>query len=115
MKNFKNSFKISGYVGFSEVRALTNKCVCRFSLSVAKFDKTTNERTSAYLNAEAWADKEESLEAFKTLAKGSIVTIEGSFKPEEWTDKNEQKNNRVVLVAKKFYPVEEIESAEEKE
>lgn len=113
MKNFQNSFKISGYVGFSEVRALTNKCVCRFSLSVAKFDKTTNERTSAFLNAEAWADKEESLEAFKTLAKGSIVTIEGSFKPEEWTDKNGQKNNRVVLVAKKFYPVEEIESTEE--
>ena len=113
MKNFQNSFKISGYVGFSEVRALTNKCVCRFSLSVAKFDKTTNERTSAFLNAEAWADKEESLEAFKTLAKGSIVTIEGSFKPEEWTDKNGQRNNRVVLVAKKFYPVEEIESTEE--
>lgn len=113
MKNFQNSFKISGYVGFSEVRALTNKCVCRFSLSVAKFDKTTNERTSAFLNAEAWADKEQSLEAFKTLAKGSIVTIEGSFKPEEWTDKNGQKNNRVVLVAKKFYPVEEIESTEE--
>lgn len=113
MKNLQNSFKISGYVGFSEVRALTNKCVCRFSLSVAKFDKTTNERTSAFLNAEAWADKEESLEAFKTLAKGSIVTIEGSFKPEEWTDKNGQKNNRVVLVAKKFYPVEEIESTEE--
>lgn len=113
MKNFQNSFKISGYVGFSEVRALTNKCVCRFSLSVAKFDKTTNERTSAFLNAEAWAGKEESLEAFKTLAKGSIVTIEGTFKPEEWTDKNGQKNNRVVLVAKKFYPVEEIESTEE--
>ncbi|MBO7607736.1 MAG: single-stranded DNA-binding protein [Paludibacteraceae bacterium] len=114
MKNFQNSFKISGYIGYSEVRALTNKCVCRFALSVAKFDKTTNERTSAFLNAEAWAEKEQSLEAFKVLTKGSIVTIEGTFKPEEWTDKNGQKQNRVILVAKKFYPVEEIESTEEK-
>ena len=114
MKNFKNNFQISGYVGFSEVRVLTNSCVCRFSLSVAKYDKTTKERTSAFINAEAWADKENALEAFKPIAQGSLVTIEGSLKPEEWTDAKGEKHSRVVLVAKNFYPVEEVEPAEEK-
>lgn len=106
MKNIQNSFKVSGFVGFSEVRAFNTASVCRFSLSVSRLEKGGEERTSAFLSAEAWKKNEETA-AFQTLAKGNLVTVEGYFKPEEWTDEAGQKRNRVVMVATKFYPTEE--------
>lgn len=106
MKNIQNSFKISGFVGFSEVKAFSNASVCRFSLSVSKLDKETSERTSAFLNAEAWKKNGDSNQ-FLTLAKGNLVTIEGYFKPEEWTDNEGQRKNKIVLVATNFYIAED--------
>ena len=38
------------------------------------------------------------------------MTIEGFFKPEEWTDKEGKKHNKVALVATKFYPTENKET-----
>ncbi|RGM35736.1 single-stranded DNA-binding protein, partial [Phocaeicola vulgatus] len=36
------------------------------------------------------------------------ITVEGYFKPEEWTDsKSGEKRNRIVMVATKFYPTPE--------
>jgi len=43
--------------------------------------------------------------SFDQLTKGTMLTIEGYFKPEEWTDKVGVKHNRVVMVAVKFYPL----------
>ncbi len=106
MKNFQNSFKVSGYVGFSEVKAFPNASVCRFSISVSKYDKETSERTTAFMSAESWKSNAES-DQFQTLAKGNLVTLEGFFKPEEWTDKDGQKQSKIVLVATKFYPIED--------
>jgi len=97
----ENSFKVSGFVGFNEVREFPTSSVCRFSIAVSRTDKETNVRTTAFLNAEAWAKKEDA-EKLNTLTKGNLVTVEGYFKPEEWTDKEGKKNNRVVLVATKF-------------
>ena len=38
------------------------------------------------------------------LKKGELITVEGYFKPEEWTDsKSGEKRNRIVMVATKFY------------
>ena len=37
-----------------------------------------------------------------------LITVEGYFKPEEWTDsKSGEKRNRIVMVATKFYPTPE--------
>ena len=38
------------------------------------------------------------------LTKGTLLTVEGFFKPEEWTDKDGVKHNRVIMIATKFYP-----------
>jgi single-strand DNA-binding protein len=47
-----------------------------------------------------------------------MLTVEGFFKPEEWSDQEGVKHNRVVLVATKFYETpdkEETPKEEEKE
>ena len=42
------------------------------------------------------------------LQKDVLITVEGYFKPEEWTDsKSGEKRNRIVMVATKFYPTPE--------
>ncbi len=40
-----------------------------------------------------------------------MLTVEGYFKPEEWTDKDGVKHNRIVMVAGKFYPTPDKEEA----
>lgn len=108
MKNVKNSFKVSGFVGFSEIRKFSNSSVCKFSLSISRMEPGSNEWTSAFLNAEAWR-KNENVDELFILTKGEHVTIEGFYKPEEWTDEEGKDHNRVVMVATKFYPTEEKE------
>ena len=40
--------------------------------------------------------------AFWILQKDVLITVEGYFKPEEWTDsKSGEKRNRIVMVATK--------------
>lgn len=65
------------------------------------------------MNIEAWR-KNENTGSFNQLTKGTMLTIEGYFKPEEWTDKVGVKHNRVVMVAVKFYPPIEKEDVPEK-
>lgn len=93
----ENSFKISGYVGYSEVTEFKTASLCRFSIAVHRTEKGSNVRTSAFMNAQAWA-KNEDAKKFDILTKGNLVTVEGYFKPEEWTDKEGKKNNRIVLM-----------------
>ena len=108
----ENSFKVSGYVGFSEEKAFNNSSVCRFSLSISRKEKDSNNWTSAFVNCEAWLKKED-VDKLKTIEKGKLLTIEGFFKPEEWTNKDGKKHNKVVLIATKFYPTV-FESSEKK-
>ena len=61
------------------------------------------------MGIEAWR-KNEALDSFDVLKKGELITVEGYFKPEEWTDsKSGEKRNRIVMVATKFYPAPEKE------
>ena len=47
---------------------------------------------------------------FWILQKDVLITVEGYFKPEEWTDsKSGEKRNRIVMVATKFYLTPEKE------
>ena len=64
------------------------------------------------MNIEAWR-KNENTGSFDILTKGTMLTVEGYFKPEEWIDKDGTKRNRIVIVAVKFYPTEEKEETPE--
>ena len=119
MKKFENTFAVSGFVGRdAEIRQFANTSVARFSLAVGRTEKSGDESTriSAFMNIEAWRKNEKS-ESFDILTKGSLITVEGHFKPEEWTDADGVKHNRVILVATRFYPVAEkgTESGETEE
>ena len=64
---------------------------------------------SAFIGIEAWR-KNEAVDSFGVLKKGELITVEGYFKPEEWTDsKSGEKRDRVIMVATKFYPTPEKE------
>jgi single-strand DNA-binding protein len=65
------------------------------------------------MGIEAWR-KNEALDSFDVLKKrGELITVEGYFKPEEWTDsKSGEKRNRIVMVATKFYPAPEKKEEE---
>lgn len=110
MKKFENTFAVSGFVGRdAEIRQFANTSVARFSLAVGRTEKSGDESTriSAFMNIEAWR-KNENTSSFELLTKGTMLTVEGYFKPEEW-EADGVKHNRVVLVATKFYETPEKE------
>lgn len=110
MKKIENNFAVTGFVGKdAEIRRFTNASVARFSLAVSRQEKIGEEepkRVSAFVNMEAWR-KNENAESFDNLTKGTLLTVEGYFKPEEWSDKDGVKHSRIVMVAVKFYPAVE--------
>ena len=111
MKKYENNFAVTGYVAKdAEVYQFTNTSVARFPLAVARQEKIGEEtkRISAFMNIEAWR-KNENSGSFDQLTKGTLLTVEGYFKPEEWTDKDGVQHNRIVTVAVKFYPAVEKE------
>lgn len=104
MKKIENNFTVSGFVGKdAEIRQFANASVARFSLAVGRQEKNGEEtnRVSAFMNMEAWR-KNEHTESFDKLTKGTLLTVEGFFKPEEWTDKDGVKHSRIIMVATKF-------------
>lgn len=111
MKKIENTFTVTGFVGKdAEIRSFTSASVARFSLAVGRQEKSGDQtsRISAFLNFEAWR-KNENKGSFDYLAKGTLLTVEGYFKPEEWTDKDGVLHNRILMVAVKFYPAVEKE------
>ena len=142
MKKIENNFTVSGFVGKdAEIRQFANASVARFSLAVGRQEKNRRtkqeqsqtclgyalqeggspkgnseetNRVSAFMNMEAWR-KNEHTESFDKLTKGTLLTVEGFFKPEEWTDKDGVKHSRIIMVATKFYecPDKEETPAEE--
>ena len=105
MKKIENNFAVTGFVGKdAEIRQFANASVARFSLTVSRLEKNGEEsnRVSAFMNFEAWR-KNENAGSFDQLTKGTMLTVEGYFKPEEWIDKDGVKHNRIVMVANKFY------------
>ena len=43
------------------------------------------------------------------MTKGTLLTVDGYFKPDEWIDQQGTKHNRIVFIANKFYPALEKE------
>ena len=114
MKKIENNFVVTGFVGKdAEIRQFTTASVARFPLAIARQEKNGEDtnRVSALMNMEAWR-KNENAGSFDQLTKGTLLTVEGYFKPEEWTDKDGVLHNRIVTVAVKFYlAVEKEEEA----
>ena len=110
MKKIENSFAVTGFIGKdAEIRSFETASVARFSIAVSRADKTGEETTfvSSVMKVEAWSKMEDRY-AFWILQKDVLITVEGYFKPEEWTDsKSGEKRNRIVMVATKFYPTPE--------
>ena len=103
MKKIENNFAVTGFVAKdAEVRQFTTTSVARFPLAVARQEKNGEDtkRISAFMNIEAWR-KNENTGSFDQLTKGTLLTVEGYFKPEEWTDKDGVLHNRIVTVADK--------------
>ena len=113
MKKIENNFVVTGFVGKdAEIRHFTTASVARFPLAISRQEKNgegTN-RVSALMNMEAWR-KNENTGSFDQLTKGTLLTVEGYFKHEEWADQGGVKHNRIVMVAVKFYPAVEKEEA----
>ena len=89
-----NNFQISGFV-------VNNATINQFATA-----------SSAILNIEAWKSNE-AADAFNILTKGARVLVEGYFKPEEWTDKDNVNHNTIKLVATKFSEFKEEEKPNE--
>jgi single-strand DNA-binding protein len=110
MKKIENSFAVTGRIcRDAEIHLFEIVKVAHFSIVVSRTDKTGEETSyvSAFMGIEAWR-KNEALDSFDVLKKGELITVEGYFKPEEWTDsKSGEKRNRIVMVATKFYPTPE--------
>ena len=116
MKKIENTFAVTGFIGKdAEIHQFTSASVARFSLAVSRLEKNGEEsnRISAFMNIEAWR-KNENTDSFDMLTKGTMLTVEGYFKPEEWIDKDGVKHNRIVMVANKFYQTPDKEETPEK-
>ena len=117
MKKIENNFAVTGFVGKdAEIRQFTTASVARFSLAIGRIEKNGegNNRVSAFVNVEAWR-KNENAESFDKLTKNTMLTVEGYFKPEEWSDQERVNHNRDVLVPPKFYETPDKEEAPKEE
>ena len=111
MAKFANQFTVSGIVAMdADVRSFASASVARFPLCIRQSRLVNGEQkvTSALISIEAWR-KNENSSVFSLMKKGTKVTIEGYFKPEEWMD-GETKRNRVILTCTKIEETEDEQS-----
>ena len=110
-----NNFQISGFVvNNATVNQFATASIARFGISVRRTEKVGDEekKVSAILNIEAWKSNE-AADAFDLLKKGTRLSVEGYFKPEEWTDKDNVNHNTIKLVATKFFEMKNEDKSDE--
>ena len=110
-----NNFQISGFVvNNATINQFATASIARFGISVRRTEKVGDEekKVSAILNIEAWKSNE-AADAFDLLKKGTRLTVEGYFKPEEWTDKDNVNHNTIKLVATKFFEMKNEDKSDE--
>lgn len=107
-----NNCQISGFVAVdAQIHQFSNTSVARFPLSVRRRGRNKNDqKISALLNMECWR-KNTNTADFELLAKSNRVTIEGCFKPETWTDKNNKQHDRIIFRVVKIAAYEEEKPA----
>lgn len=111
MKKTVNNFAVSGFVAVEPmVNNFESASVARFPLSISRTETVDGKETrkSALINIEAWR-KNDNRSEFECIKKSALITVEGYFKPEEWTDKEEKRHQRIVFAATKIYPTPDKE------
>ena len=94
-KVVENSFAVTGFVG-------KDASIHQFS--------NGEEYVSSFIYVEAWRKNDST--SFELLKKGKNITVKGFFKPDEWTDQQGVKHNRIIMAVTDFY--EPVEKEEEK-
>lgn len=84
--------------------------MARFPLAVSRKEQNGEEYVSSFIYVEAWRKNDST--SFELLKKGKNITIKGFFKPDEWTDQQGVKHNRIIMAVTDFY--EPVEKEEEK-
>ena len=110
-----NNFQISGFVvNNATVNQFATASIARFGISVRRTEKVGDEekKVSAILNIEAWKNND-AADVFDLLKKGTRLSVEGYFKPEEWTDKDNVNHNTIKLVATKFFEMKNEDKSDE--
>lgn len=112
-KVVENSFAVTGFVGKdAEIRQFTTASVARFPLAVSRKEQNGEEYVSSFIYVEAWRKNDST--SFELLKKGKNITVKGFFKPDEWTDQQGVKHNRIIMAVTDFYePVEKEEESQE--
>ena len=110
MKQIENNFAVSGFVGDAEIRQFANASVARSHWQSAA-EKTARNQT--YLRFHQCGSMAQQRQHRFSVPdhKEHPVYCRGLLKPEEWTDKDGVKHNRIILVANKFYPTPDKEDA----
>lgn len=110
-KIVENSFAVTGFVGKdAEIRQFTTASVARFPLAVSRKEQNGEEYVSSFINLEVWRKNDSA--SFELLKKGKNITVNGFFKPDEWTDQQGVKHHRVIMTVTDFH--EPVEKEEEK-
>ena len=115
MKKSVNNFQVSGIVSKdAEIREFTNHSVARFPLGVSRQDKSSEDTSwvSALIGIEVWR-KNDNTQSFDLLTQGNLITAEGYFSPQEWTDNDGVKHHKLVMVANKIYETPDREETPE--
>ncbi|MCS2698291.1 single-stranded DNA-binding protein [Phocaeicola dorei] len=101
-KVVENSFAVTGFVGKdAEIRQFTTASVARFPLAVSRKEQNGEEYVSSFIYVEAWRKNDST--SFELLKKGKNITVKGFFKPDEWTDQQGVKHNRIIMAVTDFY------------
>ena len=111
-KVVENSFAVTGFVGKdAEIRQFTTASVARFPLAVSRKEQK-RRRICVIFHLRGSLDVKNDSTSFELLKKGKNITVKGFFKPDEWTDQQGVKHNRIIMAVTDFYePVEKEEKA----
>ncbi len=100
----ENNFAVSGFVAVdATVTKFEKASVARFPLSISRKETVngTEVRKSVLINIEAWRGNDNTTE-LDLMKKGNLVTVEGYFKPEEYT-KDGKTVQKLIFNAVKVY------------
>ena len=90
MKKIENSFTVTGYIATdAEIHQFAESTKATFALSIGRRENKNGQEvwSSVLANVELWR-KNSSAQDLENLKKGLLVTVEGYFRPEQWTGKD---------------------------
>jgi single-strand DNA-binding protein len=115
-KIFENSFSVTGFVAAdASIKQFTTASVARLVCLSAVWRRSVKKQRESllFLSMECWRKNQSA--SFELLKKGQLLTVRGYVRPEEWTDKDGVKHNRIVMVANEVLEPETKEETSEEQ